>query len=91
MSAEIALLESRCAAIDQHYARFPDSLDRTMEDTAKAIRAVLLDRAEKDARLHVITADEARCPACENTKADAADRIAEIAVAYAETAKQACE
>lgn len=37
----VELLESRCRAIDQHYARFPDSLDRTMEDTAKAIRHLL--------------------------------------------------
>ena len=32
------LLESRCKAIDLHYQRFPKSPDRTMEDTAKAIR-----------------------------------------------------
>ena len=37
----VALLESRCAAIDKHYLKFPDSLDRTMEDTARAIREIL--------------------------------------------------
>jgi hypothetical protein len=41
MEGRLALLESRCAAIDAHYARFPNSLDRTMEDTAEAIRALL--------------------------------------------------
>ena len=48
-----ALLESRCKAIDLHYGRFPDSADRTMEDTAKAIRLVLSEieglKAERDA------------------------------------------
>ncbi len=43
-----ALLKSRCAAIDAHYARFPNTLDRTKEDTAKAIRAVL-DTLERQA------------------------------------------
>lgn len=37
----VRLLESRCKAIDAHYERFPTSLDRTMEDTARAIRTVL--------------------------------------------------
>lgn len=37
----VELLDGRCSAIDKHYARFPDSLDRTMEDTAKAIRTIL--------------------------------------------------
>ena len=41
LKAAVALLESRCAAIDLHYQRFPNSLDRTMEDTAKAIRTAL--------------------------------------------------
>ncbi len=41
LAEAVALLESRCAAIDRHYERFPNSLDRTMEDTAKAIRVCL--------------------------------------------------
>lgn len=37
----VALLESRCRAIDAHYARFPNSVDRTMAETASAIRTVI--------------------------------------------------
>jgi len=44
----IKLLQKRCDAIDKHYERFPDSLDRTMEDTANAIRLVI---AELESRL----------------------------------------
>lgn len=60
----VELLEGRCAAIDKHYARFPDSLDRTMEDTAKAIRTILATLSSQAESL------EAMASALENIAGD---------------------
>lgn len=41
LEGAVSLLEKRCAEIDQHYARYPNTLDRSMAETAAAIRAML--------------------------------------------------
>ena len=41
-----ALLSKRAAALELHMATYPDTLDRSMEETAVAIRIVLNSSSE---------------------------------------------
>ena len=76
--AACAVLESRCEAIDLHYRRFPNTVERTMEETAAAMRIVVEEARSLRARHSTILADE--CGACVLTRAACADAIAEIEV-----------